>query len=89
MDGTFRRAVVPDDIYDAITCVTSVFDAALTSGKHEPGDWRKLTEVELWQKFDMHYQFSSDTEDDLANLCCRALMLLQLREESKLKGPKG
>ncbi len=85
MDGTFRAADVPEDILDAIKCVTKVFDEALTSGKHKPGDWRKGGANDNWNHFVNHLSHTEEDEDHLANLCCRALMLLQLREEAKRK----
>ncbi len=90
MDGTFRAADVPEDILDAIKCVTKVFDDALVSGKHKPGDWRELGENGGWEHFFAHQfvllrRLPPNGEDHLANLCCRALMLLQLREEARRK----
>src|SRR5216684_2842579 len=88
MDGTFRAADVPEDILDAIKCVTKVFDEALASGKHKPGDWRELGDDGVWEHFFLHEvallkRRFPDNDDHLANLCCRALMLLQLREEAR------
>jgi hypothetical protein len=85
MDGTFRAADIPEDILDAIRCVTKVFDEALASGRHKPGDWRLLDVQSLWTKLNDHgiQLYWNDDEDHLANFCCRALMLLQLREEKR------
>ncbi len=92
MDGIFRAADVPEDILDAIKCVTKVFDEALASGKHKPGDWRALGSTGNLDHHDIHRANIEDfgieddkREDDLACMCCRALMLLQLREEARRK----
>lgn len=87
-DGIFRATEVPEDILLAIETVTGIFDAALASGKHQPGDWRKLGLVGNRKHFADHWdcylsEVEGDDEDHLANLCCRALLLLQLRQEAR------
>ena len=92
MDGVFIAADIPEDIKDAIACVTKVFEQALASGKHQPGDWRQLTFEGLFEHFEVHVEMMPSTledalffddKDDLENAACRVLMLLQLREEAR------
>ncbi len=97
MDGTFIPKDVPNDISLAIEAVTKVFENALASGKHQPGGWRKLGldgNLEHFREHEttilnpIYYNEAPilkalSEEDDLVNLCCRALMLLQLCEEAR------
>lgn len=86
-DGDFYNTRVPYDIKDAIGRITYIFSEALASGKHKPGDWRELGENGNWEHFHEHLlkleAAYRDGEDHLANLCCRALLRLQFREESR------
>jgi hypothetical protein len=54
MDGTFVPLDVPGDIKLAIQCVTKVFEQALASGRHQPGDWRQLTLDQIFNKLWNH-----------------------------------
>jgi len=91
-DGNFINQLVPEDISLAIECVKNVFMDALTSGRHERGDWRKFDIAEQCSKaqrhldltsfFDGRVTFPNSSEDDLANAACRILLALQLRQES-------
>jgi hypothetical protein len=88
-DGNFINQVIPEDIALAIECVKNVFLDALTSGRHERGDWRKQSDLQICHKLDRHltnYMNGVDfpPDDELANACCRILMLLQLRQEARL-----
>ena len=92
-DGHFISVPVPSDIELALDKIASVFRDAIASGKHQPGDWRKQGEAGNWQHLEDHFfsvyaeneewYVASDVDDHLANLCCRALLLLQLREEQR------
>ena len=88
----------PSDIQLALAYVTKVFREARESGKHQSGDWRKqgfegnynhflahadVLDDEGTYEAMVHPERFGDGEDHLANLCCRALLLLQLREEQR------
>jgi hypothetical protein len=93
-DGNFINQVIPEDISLAIECVKNVFLDALTSGRHERGDWRKQELAQHCSRAVIHEsQFyyntgenisKSDDDDNLANACCRLLLALQLRQEARL-----
>jgi hypothetical protein len=90
-DGDQVKILVPFDIVNAIEKVRQIFQEAILSGKHKSGDWRALgiegnaTHLkEHWIRVmtdDVFIESVDDGDDHLANLCCRALMLLQLRED--------
>lgn len=73
---------------DAFERVRQVCEEALKSGKHAEGDWRELHVNEHLDHAVTHmreYMFKNYSEDHLANLACRVLMALQLREEASKK----
>ena len=75
----------PINVPLAISHINHVFEDAITSGKHKPGDWRTRGEIYNWIHLAMHWHgivTDDKNEDHLANLICRALLLLQLRLES-------
>ena len=73
------------DIHDALIYINHIFYSAIVSKKHKPGDWRKAGN---WQHLRENFQgvespLSNDSEDHLANMICRGLLLLQLRLEEE------
>ena len=71
---------------DAFERVWQVCEEALAGGKHKEGDWRTLGvagNVDHAVTHIREFIFKAEDEDHLANLACRTLMALQLREEAK------
>jgi hypothetical protein len=70
----------------ALQKVDSVLAEAIDSGKHKPFDWKKLGIDGNLNHLDWHrtdLRENDISEDHLANIACRALFALQLREEQK------
>jgi len=72
--------------------IDDICNKAISSGAHQEGDWRQLSVSEHISKLYDHLgkcfgplMDELVTEDDLGNAACRIMMLLQLREEAKLK----
>lgn len=72
---------------DALKKVNEILDNATMSGKHKPFDWKELGITGNLERLNVHkhkWMWESVSEDDdLANMVCRALFILQLREELK------
>ena len=70
--------------------IKAVFDEALKTKYHQPGDWRQLTRAQQLEHLHKHYWgFMTNASDDnhLRNLICRCLFLLQLDIEASVQKP--
>ena len=92
--GDRRMNKLIDNMFtDAFVEIARVCSNALTSGHHMPDDWKQLTIAEQFDHLIAHLgglntidgqNIRPDaSEDHLTNLCCRALMALQLRIEGE------
>jgi len=79
---------------DALACVDAVCRGSLESGRHKPGDWKDQGIDGNLDHLFAHFEnvgidgqnvWPDASEDHLTNLCCRALMALQLRIEQNTR----
>ena len=83
--------LIDNMVPDALVAVEKVCQGALLSGAHKPDDWREQGIEGCLTHMFLHSDFvniesgenlsKAADEDHLTNLCCRALMALQLRIE--------